>query len=135
MRNTYMALQNKYIYMCIGMHVCVHTDVKCGFLYHLLDIHIDFLEKLTVIFVKHSIVYFLFSLLLSFLPPYLFFFSPFSVSLSSDRLDYKYLSRNYVLWPCSIELVQKNILNFILFFLCIVKWKLCKICFSLCSQT
>lgn len=134
MRNTYMALQKKYIYLCIGMHVCVHADVKCGsfFFYHLLDIHIDFLEKLTVIFLKHSIVHFLFSLFLS--SSIHFFFSPFS-SLSSDQLDYKYLSRNYVLWPCSIELVQKNILNCIPFFLCIVKWKLCKICFSLCSQT
>ena len=76
-----MGLQKNYIYMCVGMHVCVHTDVKCGFLYHLLDIHIDFLEKLTVIFVKHSIVYFLFSLLLSFLPLYLFFFSLLSLYL------------------------------------------------------
>lgn len=77
MRNTYMALQKKYIYICIGIHVCVHIDVKYGFLYHLVDIHIDFLEKLTAIFLGHSIVYFLFSLLLSFLPLYLFFFLSF----------------------------------------------------------
>ena len=102
MRNTHMALQKKYIYICIGMHVCVHIDVKYGFLYHLLDIHIDFLEKLTAIFLGHRNCPR--NCLFYFLPPsflsssiLFFFFSPFSVSLSSDQLDYKYLSRNYVL--------------------------------------